>query len=64
MAISNGKNKGERVMAKGTNEWFGDEYDKETFEPDPDREHDDWKLRQLEEEEQQQKEKKKNGSKT
>jgi|TARA_R100000900_G_C3223021_1_gene141250 hypothetical protein len=51
-------------MAKGTNEWFGDEYDKETFEPDPDREHDDWKLRQLEEEEQQQKEKKKNGSKT
>ena len=41
------------MSERGTNEWFGDENDKETFEPDPDREHDDWKLRQLEEEEQQ-----------
>jgi hypothetical protein len=46
------------MSERGTNEWFGDENDKETFEPDPDREHDDWKLRQLEEEEQQKKEEK------
>ena len=57
MAISNGKNKGGRVMAKGTNEYVDEEdglYQKP--ERDPDRDYDDWKLRQLEEEEQQQKE--------
>ena len=28
-------------MAKGTNEWFGDEDDKETFDPDPDTQRED-----------------------
>jgi hypothetical protein len=48
-------------MAKGTNEYVDEEdglYQKP--ERDPDRDYDDWKIRQLEEEEEQQKEKKKN----
>ena len=49
-------------MEKGTNEYVDEEDGRPYQKPerDPDRDYDDWKIRQLEEEEQQKKEEKQN----
>ena len=53
-------NFGEQIMEKGTNEYVDEEDGRlyQTPERDPDRDYDDWKIRQLEEEDQQREEEK------